>query len=302
MSVKHSEATSGRRELGEELSRLRRERNYSGNDVALRLGWSPSRISRLENDLTGATSSHLATLLAFYQVSEEVFVRLFELNRVALDHSRVRLHRELLVDEVCLASLHDATATRVTECEPLAIPRLLQTAEYAQALLRASGPVSDEVMGRRLAALEQRQAILGRAYPTFRFFLSEHVLRVPIGDKQTMGKQLRHLIAVAARYECAVRVLLDSAGSCGVFGGAFRILEYAESRDVVCTQTQTAWVFQERPEDVAIYRAIRDRLHQVALDKEQSVQVINDLAITYTGITQSLAHSGINGRQPDDHG
>src|SRR5262245_2294682 len=100
-SMKRPEVTSGRRELGEELSRLRRKRKYSGNDVAIKLGWSPSRISRLENGLTGATSSHLATLLAFYQVSEEVFVRLFELNRVALDQSRVRSHRELLVDEVC---------------------------------------------------------------------------------------------------------------------------------------------------------------------------------------------------------
>lgn len=161
-SMKRTEVTSGRRELGEELSRLRRERNYSGHEVAVKLGWSPSRISRLENGLTGATNSHLATLLAFYGVSEAVFVRLFELNRTALDHSRVRSHRELLVDEVCLASLHETAAMRVTEYEPLAIPTLLQTAEYAQGLL-STGEDAD----RRLAALEQRQAILGR--PTRRF-------------------------------------------------------------------------------------------------------------------------------------
>lgn len=295
MTVKHTEATSGRRELGEELGRLRRERNYSGNDVALRLGWSPSRISRLENGLTGATSSHLATLLAFYQVSEDVFVRFFELNRVALDHSRVRPHRAL--DEVCLASVHDATATRVTEYAPLAVPTLLQTAAYAKTLLRTGGPVPDEAVERQLAALEQRRAILGRAYPTFRFFISEQVLRTPVGDEQIMGAQLRHLIAISARHECAIRVLPESAGSCGAFGGAFRILEYAESRDVVCTHTQSAWIFQESPEDVAVYRAIRDRLHQVALDKENSVQVINDLAITYTGITQPLALTSTNGTQ-----
>ena len=131
-TLKPPEATSGRRELGEELRRLRRETNCSGHDVALKVGWSPSRISRLENGLTGVTNALLATLLAFYQASEEVFVRLFELNRVALDHSRVRPHHELLFDEVRLASLHDATATRVTEYAPLAIPTLLQTPEYAR--------------------------------------------------------------------------------------------------------------------------------------------------------------------------
>lgn len=117
-----------------------------------------------------------------------------------------------------------------------------------------------------------------------------------------MGKQLRHLIAASARYECTVRVLPTSAGSCGVFGSAFRILEYAESRDVICTHTQSAWIFQEDPEDVAIYRAIQNRLHRLALDKEQSVQVINDLAISYAGLTQPLAMSSVNGSQPDDHG
>lgn len=301
MPVKHTEATSGRRELGEELGRLRRERNYSGNDVARKLGWSPSRISRLENGLTGATSSHLATLLAFYQVSEEVFARLFELNQAALDHSRVRPHRELLLDEVWLPALHEATAARVTEYAPLAVPTLLQTPEYARALLLGSGePAPGEEVARRLTALEQRQASLRLPSTTFRFFLAEHLLRAPVGDKEVMGAQLRHLIATSARYECTVRVLPDSAGSCAVFGSAFRILEYADSRDVVCTHTQSASIFQEDPEDVAIYRAIQDRLHRVALDKEQSIQVINDLAIGHTGIIQPIAYSSINGHQPDN--
>jgi transcriptional regulator with XRE-family HTH domain len=295
MTVKHTEVTSGRRELGEELRRLRMQRKYSGHDVAVSLGWSPSRVSRLENGLTGVGGGHLATLLAHYQVSEEVFVRLFELNRVTLDHSRIRPHRELLADQTGVVSVHEASALRVTEYEPLAIPTLLQTPEYAQALLDTAGLVVGEVIDRRHAALQQRQAILDRAHPTLRFYLAEHVLRAPIGDNHIMGRQLRRLITVAVRYDCTIRVLPASLGLSGAFGGAFQFLEYADSRDVVCTHNQTSLVFQESPADVATYHDILDRLHRLALDKEQSIQVINDLAITYTGIIEPLSHSSSNG-------
>lgn len=294
-ALKHTEATSGRRELGEELRHLRRQHNYSGNDVALKLGWSPSRISRLENGLTGITNAMLATLLAFYRVSEDAFVRLFELNRVALNHNRVRPHRELLLDEVRLASLHDASATCVTEYAPLAIPTLLQTAEYAQAHLHATQLMSDEDIARRLSALERRQTIFTRSTAKFRFFLSEPVLRTPVGDQLIMGKQLRRLFTITAQHDCTIRVLPASAGPSGMLGGPFRLLEYAESRDVAHTHTQTAHIFQEDPADVDAYRAIVGQLHQRALDPDQSIQVINDLAITYTGIIQPLASSNING-------
>ena len=293
--MKHSEVTSGRRELGEELIRLRREHKRSGNEVALRLGWSPSRVSRLENGLTGITDGHLAALLADFEVEEEVFVQLFELNRVALDHSRIRPHRELLVDQECLVAVHAATAMRVTEYEPLTIPTLLQTTEYARALASTTELIADEAVEQQRQAREHCQAILTRAQPTVRFFIGEQVLRAPTGDKPLMSAQLRHLITTAARHECTIRVLPASACPGGAFGGAFRLLEYTDSRDVVCTQNHTALIFQENPAEVAAYRAIVNRLHHLALDKEQSMQVINDLAITYTGIIEPLTDTSTNG-------
>lgn len=277
--TKPLEATSGRRELGAMLSLLRRERNYTANGVAQALDWSPSRISRIEHGLTGISDSHLATLLALYQVGEDVFVRLFDVNRIALEHSRVRPHHEPLSGGLCVASLYEAAATRVTEYAPLAVPDLLQTPDYARALMRTAELVTDDVADLRLRTLKQRQEILGRAYPTLRFFLSEHVLRTSLGDKQTMARQLRRLTGIVERREGTIRVLPTSADA-AAFGCRFRILEYSDSRDIAHTQTPTAHVFHENPADVDTYREIFARLRAFALDEERSVQVINHLAIT----------------------
>jgi transcriptional regulator with XRE-family HTH domain len=280
--VKDHETTARSRELGIELRRARERIGYTGGQLARKLGWSNSRISRLEGGTRGASAVDVATFLGFCQVAGPERDRLMALCREVYSNTWLRPHGGALPDELFTLILHETTASRIISYEPHVVPGLLQTEDYIRAVFRWSPYVSEDAVEPLMQVRLNRQDLLRRQpQPDLIFFIPEQVLRSVVGTNRIMNDQLLHMALVSARLRCTIRVVPAAAGPHGVLGGPFRVMEYADHRPVTYLETPTSSLFLEEPQEIGIYRTALHRLASIALDGEQSREFLARLASEY---------------------
>jgi hypothetical protein len=162
------------------------------------------------------------------------------------------------------------------------VPGLLQTEEYARAMIRAARPDStiDEVE-RRVRVRMQRQSLLNQDDPVNLWVvLDEAVLSRPIGGDMVMRRQLEHIAEAAALPHVTVQILPFEVGAHAGMDGTFAILKFPESADtdVVFAENATGGLFLEKAEELRKYHFIFDHIRAVALRPEESVALIAKLA------------------------
>jgi transcriptional regulator with XRE-family HTH domain len=280
--MRDHDSTTRSRELGDELRRVRVKAGYNGTRLARQLGWSPSRVSRLESGKRGASEVDVATFLAYCRATGMTRDRLLDMPREAYDRTWLQSHGGGLPDELRTLVLHEATATTISIYEPLTIPGLLQTEDYARVLFHWAKQVPENGIEMCVRARMDRQSLLQRREPpTVNFFIHEQALLSPAGDARIMNEQLLHLALVSGRPQCKIRVVPASAGPHGALGGPFRLMEYAEHGPVAYVENHTSSVFLESKDHVIGYQVILNRLAEVALDGGQSRELLVRLANDY---------------------
>jgi len=183
----------------------------------------------------------------------------------------------------------EAEARTLRWFEPLVIPGLLQTEEYARAIFRTRVGITGEEIDEMIAARMERQAILARDKPpTLWVVIDEGVLRRPVGGKHVMRDQLNHLMAAARRPNIVVQVIPASIGAHeGLRGGAFIIAEQEGAADVAYQDTAARGQVIEDPDDIAEMTVLWDTLRSEALSRAASLELMEEVAETWT-----LAMSG----------
>jgi transcriptional regulator with XRE-family HTH domain len=278
------ESTIRRRELGEELRRHRQRAGFLGWQLAARLGWHASSITRLEKGERSTSEVHITQYLAYCGASNDDIQRLLELNRRAVDDNGFCLqqHGERLPDGLHTLIRHETTASTIANFELVVIPGLLQTEEYIRHGLISMGITRDDQVKNRMQARMDRQAVLRqRQPPQCTFFIHEFALRLVMGNTQVMHDQILHLLFWSGRPQCDIRIVPASAGYVPGMAGPFMMMEYTEHRPLVYLQTETASLFLEEPAAVGQYRVILKDLAKVALDEGQSMGRLAQLANHY---------------------
>lgn len=159
------------------------------------------------------------------------------------------------------------------------MPGLLQTGEYARAVIGRIVNVPAEEVGDRVAARLARQSLFSQERPAAAtFYLHESALRLPVGGPAVMAEQLRHLHRMSARPYLSLRVVPITLGAHAATAGAFRLMEFAEFRPVVYLESETSSVFLERAVEIQAYRNILASLAETALTEGQSRKLIAALA------------------------
>jgi Domain of unknown function (DUF5753) len=174
---------------------------------------------------------------------------------------------------------HETKAIAISSFEAIVMPGLLQTGDYARALLQEAGRApADEIDG-RVAARLARQSLFSRDRPPhFTFYLHEFVLRLPVGGPAVMSDQLHHLLRMAVRPYVTLRVVPAALGAHAATAGSFILMEFAEFKPVVYLESETSSVFLELPVEIDAYRNILAALAQTALDEGESRELIATLA------------------------
>ena len=174
---------------------------------------------------------------------------------------------------------HENKAVAIEDFQAIVMPGLLQTGEYARALISRSGNVPAAEVDERVAARLARRILFNRdRRARFSFFIHEFVLRTPVGGPAAMSDQLHHLLQMSVRSSITLRVVPASLGAHAAMAGSFTFMEFAEFRPVAYLESTTSSLFLELPEEIAAYRSILAALAATALGEEESRELIATLA------------------------
>src|SRR6201995_926766 len=165
---------------------------------------------------------------------------------------------------------------------PELVPGLLQTEDYARAVIRAVRPGYDEEsVERRVIARRARQKeLLDRISPLdLALVLNEAVLRRLVGGAPTMAAQLRGLAGAAQRPGVMLQVLPFSAGAHASLEGGFVLIKFPEETDpdVVYVEGIMGDLYLESVEEVKRYQSAFERIQAVALPPQETLTFIEKM-------------------------
>jgi transcriptional regulator with XRE-family HTH domain len=268
------------RRVSTELRELRKKAGLTCAEVAQALGTSTTKISRMETGERGLYTDDVAALLGLYHVPAKSREQLLDLVRNGGDPNWWQLKPSELPTEWRDLMALEADARAIANFEPLLVPGLLQTTEYATALTRGiDDDLSDGEVDALVATRMGRQTLLTkRRAPTLHAVVDEVVLRRPVGEPGVMQRQLQHLLTCTQRPNVTIQVVPFSAGATPGLGGPIVILELADGRCVVHHETRRAGTFLSEEPHVKATRLAMRKIQAIALAPEESGRLIASLA------------------------
>lgn len=254
----------------------------TGEEAAKRLGWSPSKVSRIETGQTAPGSADLRRLLDLYEVSGTQHGRLELLAQSADQRGWWDAYTDTLGPEYTALIALEAEAESVRWYSPMLIPGLLQTEHYAREVISSGLLIAPPgEVERRVQVKMTRQRVLARENSLLMaVVLDESAILRTVGSAEIMREQLVHLTAMAARSNVIVQVLPLKAGAHPATTGEFTILAFPElvAPDVVYLENMTSDLYVEREGEVYRYGLAFDRLRALALPPERSAELISEVA------------------------
>jgi transcriptional regulator with XRE-family HTH domain len=253
-------STAYSRDLGDELRRLRETcTDLNAAALAVRLGWDPSKVSNLEHGKARPSEIDLVQYLTMCGKDVDFFEDFRRRYRNAFDEYIVQVPSNLRT-----VAMAESTATKIFSYSTLTVPGLIQTAEYAEGLCRATGVATEEQIPAIVQVRTDRQAILRRHdRPDCVFYVHELALRQRIGSDQVMRDQYQRLLSRVRMIRIVPQdVIVNSSG--------ILLWEYEKAMPVAYSESDLSQVFVQDPAAIARTRLLFNRLEQVALDAEQS--------------------------------
>jgi transcriptional regulator with XRE-family HTH domain len=272
-----------RRRLRIELRRARLDAGLTQGEVADAMEWSLSKLIRIEAGSVNISTNDLRMLLHKYQIEDADRISdLVALARAARERSWWSGYREIISPQFFQFLEYEAAASIIRNFEPLLVPGLLQTEDYAAAATRGlSGRSAEEPSDSLLELRMRRQDLLDRLDPPLLFFiLDEAAVRRVVGGKAVMHSQLRHLVDMADRPNVTIEVISFGVGIHPGMAGPFVIHEFPDAADddVLYLESQGGVVRQDSVDEISSYRETFEQLREASLGPEGSVAYLRNLA------------------------
>lgn len=177
----------------------------------------------------------------------------------------------------------EAAATTLRTFELVAVPGLLQTEDYARAVLRTQVMATDKEIEEMVGARMERQAILTRDSPAMLWvILDEGVLRRPVGGSSVMREQVGRLAEDARRPNIVLQVIPLAVGAHQGLSGNFVIADFAEGPPAVYQDTAARGQIVEDADDIAAVTMMWATLNSEALPRSASLELVEEVAKTWT--------------------
>ena len=280
MGTEHS-PTVRRRRLALELRRLREAARLTCEEVAEHLECSASKISRVETGRVSVSPRDVRDMLELYGVPAEQRESLVQLARDSRQKGWWHAYSDTMQPQMATYIGLESAASEIRIYEVSLIPGLLQTEDYARAVIRAgmvNSPAED--IERRVSLLMARQpAVVRDDPPKVWAVLDEAALRRRVGGSGLMRLQLEHLLAQAALPNVAVQVIPFAGGAHPAMGRPFIILVFPErvDTDVVYLEDLTSALYLEDVAEVDRYNVFFNHLRATALSFDDSAALITSV-------------------------
>jgi transcriptional regulator with XRE-family HTH domain len=270
------------RRLAAELRRLRESAGLTQEDVSERTGKDRSTLYRLENAQQRPQRSTLIQLLDLYGTDQERRAELLALLREAGQRGWMQLDRSDLREIYADYISFESEARSVSDYESLFIPGLLQTEDYARAVIRGALPqATEEQVESRVTARMERQALLTRDNPLQLWaIMDEAAARRIVGGPAVMREQLARLRETAALPNVTVQVIPYDAGAHPGMPGSFIVLEFPDPADqsLVYIDSMAGDLFLDAGMEVRRYILIFGHLRAAALRPDKSLTLLAGIA------------------------
>jgi uncharacterized protein DUF5753/helix-turn-helix protein len=255
--------TALRIQLGAHLRRLRQARDLTREAAGYEIRASESKISRMELGRVACKVRDVADLLAFYGAPESEREILLTLARQANSPGWWQSLNDVVPPWFTSYLGLEQAAALIRSYEPLFVPPLLQTCDYARALIRISHPrASSAEVERRVQLRRGRQRILRDPVGSvFWAVLDEGALVRPVGGSRVMRDQLTALIEASRWPNVRLQITSLQAEVLATAGSAFSILRFEEAElpDLVYAEQPTTALYLDRPGDVEHYTVAMER-------------------------------------------
>jgi transcriptional regulator with XRE-family HTH domain len=273
--------TVRRRELGAALRKLRTDRDWTVEYVAQQLLCSPSKVSRLETGHRGASARDIRDLSNLYGLDDEQREHLTEL---ASEGKQRAWWQRLGLPYSTYVGL-EAEAESISDYGLGGMPGLLQTPEYAEAILLAAVPRwGPEQVEQRVRWRLARQQVLSRPDPPrFHAVIDESVLHRVVGSPAVMASQLERLLEICDYPNVDLGIIPFGAGALPSGNNKFIILSFGTLSipDVVFIEGLTGDLYLDDPSEVEVYSLTFRALSELAGTNDQSRAMIGAMIGAY---------------------
>ncbi|MEU6132768.1 helix-turn-helix transcriptional regulator [Saccharopolyspora sp. NPDC047091] len=262
---------------------LRKQRiaaGLSAAELARSVGMSGSKISRFENCESGIYLDDLEKLIDFYGMSKKRRVELLDIARHAEERGWLRMNHPSVSEDWRTWADFESEASALLNYEPLVIPGLLQTPEYAKHVIAATGGgLNSGHEDLLVASRRARQAVLDRATPLeMHAVIEESVLQRRGLPDGVMAQQARHLTEVATKTNVQVQIMPQAAGLHEGVSGSFAILKYDDEPSLILLEHKLTSLFLDEDDHIQAYSEVWRDLVSKAWTVEESVDYVRAMA------------------------
>ena len=276
-----------RRQVGRLLRQLREDARITLKDAAAHIEVSLSKMSRIEGGEAPVRQVDVRALAELYAAAPDMLEVLLSLAAATKEKGWWASYGKAVPAWFELYVGMEQAASRLRNYESGVIPGLLQSEEYAAAVLGAVPGVTAAQVAQRVRLRRERQRLLTRASPPapeLDVIIEEAVLIKGLGDRDAWARQLAHLVNISQKPGISVRVIpRERALHYVSFAGPFTVLDFPEvglrraEPTTVYIEGLTGALYLDDPVEVDTYQRAWDALHQLALDRDASDDLIGEL-------------------------
>ena len=267
--------------LGSQLRMLREVKGITREEAGYAIRASGSKISRMELGRVSFKERDVTDLLRLYGVDEDEAATLVELAIQANSPGWWHKYGDVLPDwfQVYVGLEEAASLIRLYEVQ--FVPGLLQTADYARAVVQLGQPgaAPDEIERRISLRLARQELLTKPGGPRLWAIVDEAALRRPIGGREVMRAQLVQLLEATEQPQVTLQVMPFRSGGHAAEAGAFTIMRFPEPDlpDVVYLEQLTSALYLDKRDDVEKYTEVMERLSVEAESPERSVHILSGM-------------------------
>jgi transcriptional regulator with XRE-family HTH domain len=260
-------------------------------DVAAAMDWSQSKLIRIESGAVNISTNDLRALLSHYGIGSARIDTLVDLARAARDVPRWSIYKDVATPEYIAFLGYESWASIIRNFEPLLVPGLLQTEEYARTVINVLEAHNPKKIDPLVDLRVQRQELLVREpAPSLHFIMDEAVIRRVAGGRDVMRRQLRHLQRLAEYPNITIRIVPFEQGMYPRQRAPYVLFEFPDPEDgdvLYVENSQGEYIIRESsPEeedrDSPIhYVAVFWELEQIAR-REDTLDLLEDAATRLT--------------------
>ena len=240
--------------------------------------WSLSKMNRIEKAKSGISANDLKALLRLYDITDKKRIdELAALAREARQSPWWKRYSDVAPPALLELIDYESAASAVSQYETIFVPGILQTEEYASAVLQVfydETSVPDKVAALVDLRTRRRELVNSENAPMFSFVLDESVIRRLVGSPAITSRQLMHLVDVATQSNVTIRVVPFTAGLHPGMKGPFEIVQFEDTPDenMVFLEGPSDDIIVDDPTETQNYLAAFEHITEISLGPSESLE------------------------------